>query len=193
MPVALESQGGTTMLLRVQENVLSARPVVKLMFPATTPDAFGLLQCDAAGKMTWLTQYVNALVPPPNLVHFLSGRCDGAGNASLAGDSPIELKPYDGKVVYALALKARKFSASGVAAVYAQTGITYDPSQPLTGLWAAGEVEKYGDNADVLQLTVALRRTVTNGVVVTFAGSARPGDTVHVDVVVYDPTGLPAY
>lgn len=193
MPVALESQGGTSMLLRVQENVLSARPVVKLLFPSSTPDAFGLLQCDAAGRMTWLTQFVNALVPPPNLVYYLAGQCDGTGAVALSGDTPVELKPYGSKVVYALSLKARKFSTSTVAAVYAQTSVTYDPSQPLTDLWAVGEVEKYGNDADVLQLEVDLQRTVTNSVVVSVRGSAAPADRVHVDVVVYDPTGLPAF
>ncbi|KAK9816105.1 hypothetical protein WJX74_003918 [Apatococcus lobatus] len=191
MPVALESGSNTYLLLRVQENVLQTRPVVKLNFPAETPAAFGLLQSDSAGNMAWLTQYVNALVPPPNLLYYMKGQCGADGAARLRVDSTPELKPFASKVVFALVLKARTYSASDVAAVYAQCSVTFDPSLPLDQLWSASSVERYGNDADSLQLGVTLQRTVTNGVLVGFSASSRPGNWVEVDAVVYDPTGNP--
>ncbi len=191
MPVSLESGSNTYMLLRVQENVLHARPVLSLKFPAGTPDAFGLLQCDAEGDMSWLTQYVNALVPPPNLVYYAKGLCDSTGQTQLQTSSPVELKPYSSKVVYALAMKARMYTTTDVAAVYAQTSVVFDPSQPLSNLWTVGGVERYGSDAEALTIQVNLQRTVTNSVLVTFGGAATPGYWVEVDIVVYTPTGIP--
>lgn len=118
MPFALEGATNTFMQLNVRDNVLQARPLVRLDFPSETPAAFGLLQCDSKGKMSWLTQYVNALVPPPNLVYFFTGQCDANGAASLGGNAGIQLKPFGSKVVYALTLKARSYNSSEVSAVY---------------------------------------------------------------------------
>ena len=191
MPVALESGSNTYVLLRVQENVLQAKPVVNLMFPAETPPAFGLLQCDATGTMSWLTQYVNALVPPPNLLYYAKGQCGADGNAVLQAGSVPELKPFSSKVVFALVLKARTYSADDVAAVYAQCSVTFDPALPLDKLWSASGVERYGDDADSLGIGVTLQRTVTNSVLVGFSASSRPGNWVEIDTVVYDPTGNP--
>ena len=54
MPLRLDSYSNTFMQLNVRDNVLQQRPVVQLDFPAEAPDAFGLLQSDAHGGMTWL-------------------------------------------------------------------------------------------------------------------------------------------
>ncbi len=191
MPVALESGSNTSALLRVQENVLQARPVVDLMFPATTPAAFGLLQSDGKGSMTWLTQYVNALVPPPNLLYYMKGRCGADGTAVMQAQATPELKPYASKVAFALVLKVRAYSATTIAALYAQCSITFDPTRPLDQLWTAGNVEKYGDDADIVGVGLTLQRTITNTVIVGCTASSRPNDWVEIDVTVYDPTGNP--
>lgn len=180
------------MLLNVRENVLQARPVVNMTFPSETPAAFGLLESFADGAITWLPQFVNALVPPPNLIYFLRGLSDASGNATFTSDSPITLKPFSSKVLFALVLKARVYDANGVAAIYAQTSITFDPSQPLTSLWTANGLETYGNDANSLQLTVQLQRTVANGVNVSFTGSSDPAKNIDIDVIIYDPTGLPS-
>ena len=191
MPVALTGSSNTFMQLRVQDNVLQRRPVVQLSFPASTPAAFGLLQSDSDGSMTWLTQYVNALVPPPNLVYFFTGVCGSNGTAGLQGSSTIELRPFSTKVLYALTLKARSYSSTGVFAVYCQTAVVFDPLQPLSTLWSPLHLEKYGDNADKIDIQMALQRTVSNGVTVSFSASSVPGNTVDVDVIVQNPTGIP--
>ena len=191
MPFALEGASNTFMQLNVRDNVLQAYPLVQLDFPAVTPAAFGLLQCDSLGKMTWLTQYVNALVPPPNLVYFFTGQCDATGAAVLAGDSSIQLKPFGSKVVYAMTLKVRSYNASEVSAVYCQTSIIFDPSLALASLWTPGNMEKFGDNTDNLDVQMAAQRTVSNGVTLSFTATSVAGHTVDVDVIVYDPTGVP--
>lgn len=191
MPVALESKSNTSMLLRVQDDVLHAKPVCLLTFPPETPAAFGLLQSDASGMLSWLTQYVNALVPPPNLLYYVKGLCASDGSISFVSTSPLELRPYASKVVFLLVFKIRSYSSSSVAAVYGQGYVTYDPTQPLDQLWTSSDVEMYGDDADKVSITVRLQRTVANSVDVSFSGSGTPGNTVEMDVAVDKPNGIP--
>lgn len=192
MPVALESKTNTSMLLRVQEDVLEAHPVVHFDFPAATPDAFALLEGDAKGGLTWLTQYINALVPAPNLVHYMKGSCAADGSCSFDQSDQVELSPHASKVVYALVLKVRTYSATDVAAVYAQASVTYDPAQPLAQRWTAGPVEAFGDQADTINLQLSLQRTVLSTVLVSVTGSGVPGNWVEADLIVFDPTGVPS-
>lgn len=191
MPVAFESKSNTSMLFSVREDVLHAKPVCFLTFPSSTPAAFGLLQCNADGNLTWVTQFVNALVPPPNLLHYIRGQCAADGQVTFASDSPLELRPYASKVVFSLIFKIRSYSSASVAAVYGQSTVVYDPAQQLDRLWTAGCVELYGDSADQVHVGVSLQRTVANSVNVSFQGSGSPGNVVEIDVAVVGPNGIP--
>lgn len=103
----------------------------------------------------------------------------------------MQLRPYDTKVVFALILKIREYTAANVAAIYAQGSITFDPSQPLQSLWTASDIELYGSGLGGFEVAAQLQRTVTNSVDVTFTATGTPGSTVAIDVIVYDPTGNP--
>lgn len=191
MPVVLESKSNTNLLLRVQENVLQARPVTVLDFPPETPPAFGLMQSDRNGKLTWLTQYVNALVPPPNLLFYAKNQFGTNGEVQLPTDSTMTLDPYSAKVVYALVFKIRTYNSSGCSAVYGQGSIVFDPLQPLDQIWQASAIDQFGDQANSVTLAMALQRTVGNGVIVSLSSRGTPGDFVEVDAVVYSPSGVP--
>lgn len=179
------------MVLKVQDNVLQARPVCPMNFPAETPAAFGLLQSNDQGTLTWVAQFMNALVPAPNRVHYLVGQAAADGSVVFAADGPMELQPYASKAVFAVTYKVRSYNSAEVSAIYGQNCVTYDPSQPLDELWSAGAVEQYGNDSQTVQISLALQRTVSNSALLSFTGSGVSGNTIEMDVCVFGPTGIP--
>lgn len=192
MPVAFDSSSNTSMLLDVAGSVLSRRPVEKLTFPSQPPAAFGIMSCDGAGNLGWLAQYVSALTPDPSYNYFFTGSLDVSGDATLAPDRPLLLRPYDSRVVYALHLICRTFDASHASAIFVQGSVAFDPSQPLTSQWTADISDVYGDT-EGFQATLVLTRVLPRGVSVTLQISSSITPNVHLDadMVIYYPIKIP--
>lgn len=180
------------MLLDVAGSVLSRRPVEKLTFPAQPPPAFGIMSCDAAGDLGWLTQYVSALTPDPSYNYFFTGQLDASGNATLSPDRPLLLRPYDSRVVYAVHIVCRTFDASHASAIFVQGSVTFDPSQPLISQWTADVSDVYGDT-EGFQATLVLTRVFPRGVSLTLniSSSITPDVQLDADMVMYYPIKIP--
>lgn len=192
MPVAFDSGSNTSMVLDVTGSVLARRPVEKLTFPSQPPPAFGIMSCDAAGDIYWLTQYVSALTPDPSYNYFFTGRLDASGNAVLSPDRPLILRPYDGRIVHAVHIVCRTFDASRASAIFVQGSVTFDPSQPLLSQWTADVSDVYGDT-DGFQAAVLLTRVLPQGVSVTLqiSSSISPDTRLDADMVIYYPIKTP--
>ena len=180
------------MLLDVTGSVLQRRPVEFLTFPAEPPPAFGIMQCDGSGTVSWLTQYVSALTPDPSYNYFFTNTLDSTGTATLEPDRALLLRPYSKRVVYGIHLYCRAYDASQAAAVFIQGSITFDPSQPTLSQWSADVSDVYGDSAG-LQAQLILTRVLPPAISITVQISAAnlAGATMDIDGVLYYPIEIP--